>query len=105
MVKDENKDFWQELWRETIKAMALGWDLAVPIFAGVLIGYFLDKYLGTVYIFTIGLLVAGIAVGYYNVGRFIQRLDRIDKQRQEEHKKDSNPEENITASEGKNNEE
>ena len=103
MVKEEKKDFWQDLWRETIKAMALGWDLAVPIFAGVLIGYFLDKYLGTVYIFTIGLLVAGIAVGYYNIGRFIRRLDRLDKQRQEEREKDLIIKENNTDLEGKDN--
>ena len=84
MVKEENKDFWRDLWRESIRATVLGWDLALPIFMGVLAGYFLDKWLGTVYIFTIGLLVAGIAIGYYNIGRFIQRLDRITKQHDEE---------------------
>lgn len=84
MVKEENKNYWRELWRESIRAMVLGWDLALPIFMGVLAGYFLDKWLGTVYIFTIGLLVAGIAIGYYNIGRFIQRLNRITKHRDEE---------------------
>ena len=84
MAKEENKDFWSSLWRESIRASVLGWDLALPIFMGVLAGYFLDKWLGTVYIFTIGLLVAGIAIGYYNIGRFIQRLDRITKQHNEE---------------------
>jgi len=84
MVKEEWKDDFRDLWRETIRAMVLGWDLALPIFMGVLAGYFLDKWLGTVYIFTIGLLVAGIGIGYYNVGRFIQRLDSIAKKREEE---------------------
>jgi len=102
MAEENNKGFWQDLWRESIKAMVLGWDLAVPIFAGVLIGYFLDKYLGTVYIFTIGLLVAGIAVGYYNVARFIRRLDRIDSQRESEKVKGENGQEK-TKSNGKEN--
>ena len=102
MAEENNKGFWQDLWRESIKAMVLGWDLAVPIFAGVLIGYFLDKYLGTVYIFTIGLLVAGIAVGYYNVARFIRRLDRIDSQRESEKKEEEKEQEN-NKSNGKEN--
>jgi F0F1-type ATP synthase assembly protein I len=53
----------------------LGWDLALPIFAGVLCGYLLDRALGTTYIFTLGLLFLGIATGFYNVIRSIQRLD------------------------------
>jgi predicted F0F1-ATPase subunit len=77
MADDQKREFWSELWRETIKAMVLGWDLALPIFLGVLAGHFLDRWLGTVYIFTIGLLVAGIGVGYYNIARYIRRLDRI----------------------------
>ena len=101
MAEDNNKGFWRDLWRESIKAMVLGWDLAVPIFAGVLIGYFLDKYLGTVYIFTLGLLVAGIAVGYYNVARFIRRLDRIDSQRDiKTHEADNDLENNNVKEKG-----
>ena len=56
--------------------MSLGWDLAVPIFGGVLLGHLLDRWLATGYLFTIGLLMFGIGVGYYNVARFIRRVDR-----------------------------
>ena len=56
--------------------MSLGWDLAVPIFSGVLWGYLLDRWLATGYVFTLGLLMLGIGVGYYNVARFIRRVDR-----------------------------
>jgi F0F1-type ATP synthase assembly protein I len=62
-------------------ATSLGWDLAVPIFGGVLLGHFLDRWLGTRYIFTLGLLMAGIGIGYYNVARFIRRLEAHERQR------------------------
>lgn len=50
----------------------LGWELAVPIFGGTLIGYQLDRLLQTSYIFTIGLLFAGIAAGYYSLYKRIE---------------------------------
>lgn len=56
--------------------MSLGWDLAVPIFGGVLLGYMLDRWLATGHIFTLSLLILGIGVGYYNVARLIRRVDR-----------------------------
>jgi F0F1-type ATP synthase assembly protein I len=68
------------LWRESLRAISLGWDLAIPIFGGVLIGYLLDNWLGTTYIFTIGLLFFGIALSYYNLWRFIEKVKRIDEQ-------------------------
>jgi len=73
-------------WQEALRAMSLGWDLALPIFGGVLLGNLLDRWLGTGHIFTLGLLTLGIGVGYYNVVRFIRRIDRkrIDEIAQEE---------------------
>lgn len=68
------------LWRESLRAMSLGWDLAVPIFGGVLLGYFLDKWLGTTPSFTVGLLLFGISIGYYNLWQFIKRMRRLDRQ-------------------------
>jgi F0F1-type ATP synthase assembly protein I len=65
-----------EIWREALRATSLGWDLALPIFAGVLGGYLLDRTLGTTYIFTLGLLLLGIVTGFYNVIRSIQRINR-----------------------------
>jgi F0F1-type ATP synthase assembly protein I len=64
-----------EIWREALRATSLGWDLALPIFGGVLVGYLLDRALSTTYVFTLGLLFLGIAAGFYNVLRSIRRLD------------------------------
>lgn len=59
--------------------MSLGWELALPIFAGVLLGHFLDRWLDTGLTFTLGLLVLGIGLSYYNLARFIRRVDRRDR--------------------------
>lgn len=69
---------WASLWREALLATTLGWELALPMFAGVLGGYFLDRWLGTDYIFTLGLLFMGIGMGYYNLMRVIQRQSRLE---------------------------
>ena len=80
MTNKNGQGFWGPLWREAVVAMSLGWDLAVPIFGGVLLGHLLDRWLGTGYVFTLGLLMLGIAIGYYNVARFIQRVERRERQ-------------------------
>lgn len=76
---NQKTPFFTGLWREALLAMTIGWELAIPIFAGVLLGQLLDRVLQTTYIFTIGLLFAGIAMGYYNLARLIQRLQRQDR--------------------------
>lgn len=81
------KRFLVPIWSEALGAMSLGWDLAIPIFGGVLLGHYLDKWLGTTYEFTIGLLVMGIAVSYYNLGRFIQKNTEKNKRKTEENDK------------------
>ena len=79
MDEDEENGFWATVWRESLIAMSLGWELAVPIFGGVLLGYVLDRWLGTRHIFTLGLLVLGIAVAYYNLARFIHQNNQKDQ--------------------------
>lgn len=69
----------RNLWRLALRFLTLGSDLAVPIFGGVLLGHLLDRELGTGYAFTVGLLLLGIGVGYYNVVRAIQRLQAHDQ--------------------------
>jgi F0F1-type ATP synthase assembly protein I len=83
---NEQDSFWMELWREGLTAMTLGWDLALPIFGGTLLGYALDRWLETGHTFTMGLLMLGIMVGYYNVARFSQRINRLDRRRDEKRK-------------------
>jgi ATP synthase protein I len=66
---------WAALWREALTATTLGWELALPIFGGVLLGYYLDRWLGTGHIFTLGLMVFGVGAGFYNISRFSQRFE------------------------------
>lgn len=80
-MKKSDRDAESAAWREALAATSLGWDLAVPIFGGVLLGHFLDRWLDTAYVFTLGLLVLGIVTGFYNVARSIQRLERRERQR------------------------
>ncbi|MBN1955593.1 MAG: AtpZ/AtpI family protein [Anaerolineae bacterium] len=79
MSKKDETNTWGFLLREGLSAMSLGWDLALPIFGGVLLGYYVDRWLGTRYIFTIGLLMGGIGIGFYNIGRFIHRVAQRDQ--------------------------
>ena len=55
-----------------LSLLSLGWELALPIFIGVLLGYQLDKWIGTRLVFTIILLLLGIAAGFYNLYKIIQ---------------------------------
>jgi ATP synthase protein I len=62
-------------WVEALPAMSLGWELAIPIFLGVLLGYYADQWLGTKPFLTLGLLLLGATTGIYNVIRFALRLE------------------------------
>jgi len=79
-VTRPERSWFQDLGREAVRATTLGWELAVPIFGGVLLGHFLDKQLGTGYTFTVGLLFAGVGVGFYNIWRFSQDVDARQQQ-------------------------
>jgi F0F1-type ATP synthase assembly protein I len=76
------------LWAESLRALSLGWDLAIPIFGGVLLGQFIDQKIGTDYIFTVGLLFFGISVSYYNLWKFVQKMKRIDDKKKKDEQKD-----------------
>jgi F0F1-type ATP synthase assembly protein I len=91
MSEEDNNEFWDLLWREGLRAMSLGWQLAIPIFAGVLLGYLLDVWLGTNPTFTLGLLVLGIMLAYYNLARTIQRMAEHDKKRSRKKDNEENP--------------
>jgi len=74
------------LLQEGFGVLTIGWDLAIPIFAGVLVGHALDVWLGSGYLFTLGLLTLGVIVAYFNLLRLIQRdrQDQEKKRREEE---------------------
>lgn len=78
MSKRKEGSMWSQLWRDSLVAISAGWDLALPIFGGVLLGYYLDRWLDTGHVFTLGLLVLGVGIGYYNLARLIRRLEQRD---------------------------
>lgn len=78
MKQDKNKTIMkdkQDNKKNTLKGIgltSLGWEIAIPIFGGVILGYHLDRLLNTTYIFTLSLLFLGIAIGYYNIYKRIE---------------------------------
>ncbi|HOR18476.1 MAG TPA: AtpZ/AtpI family protein [Brevefilum sp.] len=65
----------------------LGWEIALPIFGGVLIGHYLDQLTENTYMFTLSFLGLGIFIAYYNIYKRIQieiwRKNLKDKERGE----------------------
>lgn len=51
---------------------SIGWELALPIFGGLLIGYYIDRRLATGFIFTLILLIIGVLIGYYSLYKYIE---------------------------------
>lgn len=73
----ENDDKKQrEIWRRALTAINLGWEMALPIFLGVLLGNYLDKLTNSEYNLTISLLVAGIFLSYFNLMQHIKKINR-----------------------------
>lgn len=62
-------------WREALRLTTLGWELALPIFGGVLAGYYLDEWLAMRPVFTLGLLMLGLSVSGYTLWQTLQRLE------------------------------
>jgi F0F1-type ATP synthase assembly protein I len=79
-MREKDRASQSAVWRAAMPATSLGWDLALPIFGGVLLGHLLDRRLDTGYVFTLGLLVLGIFTGFYNVVRSIQRIEAREQQ-------------------------
>jgi len=50
-----------------VQLFTIGTQLVASTFGGLAIGYYLDRYLGTSPWFTIGLLLLGIAAGFFNI--------------------------------------
>lgn len=67
---------------------SLGWELALPIFAGAYGGHLIDKAMHSAFTFMLILTVLGIGIGYYNLMRHIEYemlTLKIQKKRQKEH--------------------
>jgi len=46
---------------------SIGWSTVLPIAGGVLLGHYIDQRTGSEYVWTVGLLVGGIMVAFYNL--------------------------------------
>ncbi|HZE21516.1 MAG TPA: AtpZ/AtpI family protein [Desulfobaccales bacterium] len=66
-MRQDTKDFLKELFSGGYRASAIGMSLVFAIFIGGFIGYLLDNYFGTGYLFKIIGLLVGIIAGFRNV--------------------------------------
>jgi F0F1-type ATP synthase assembly protein I len=57
---------------QNLSLTSLGWELALPIFGGALLGFQLDKVIETNYLITLVMIIGGIAIGYYNLIKLIE---------------------------------
>ncbi len=66
-MKEDTKKFLKELFSGGYRASAIGMALVFSILIGFFLGYLLDGYFGTGYLFTIIGLIMGIIAGFRNV--------------------------------------
>jgi ATP synthase protein I len=66
-LRQDTKNFLKELFSGGYRASSIGFALVFAIFIGAFIGYLLDKYFGTDYLFKIIGLIVGIIAGFRNV--------------------------------------
>lgn len=59
-------------------ASELGFSIAVPIGVGVLLGYWLDKRLGSAPVLTLSLLLVGVVLGMRNLFTLVQKTTEKD---------------------------
>jgi ATP synthase protein I len=63
-------------WKGLAQLSAIGMTLVVATVVGLAGGYFLDRWLGTSPLFTIGGLLLGIAAGFVNLFRSVKAAER-----------------------------
>jgi len=68
----QRKEYKKRTLLKDILLTSLGWELALPIFIGALIGYQIDQHTNSSYAFTLLCLLIGIIAGYYNVYKHIE---------------------------------
>jgi F0F1-type ATP synthase assembly protein I len=71
-MTEEKRTGSKKFWFKDFKWTSLGWDLALPIFGGLLLGYYIDRVSATGYRYTLILLGLGVVTGYVNLFRVIE---------------------------------
>lgn len=92
MAKNETEDplkgkYASNLSGRDLRASSIGWEIALPIVSGPLIGYFIDRRLQTGITFTLILLGVGLVVAVISLIRFIvYEFSLINESKKEDHK-------------------
>lgn len=75
MIVSKHNDNQQSiLFREALASSSIGWEIALPIGGGALLGQLIDQVVGTTIVFTVLLLLLGVFSGFYNLLRHVQRI-------------------------------
>jgi F0F1-type ATP synthase assembly protein I len=69
MASLKKRNAWLTAFNRALPITTLGWDLAVPIVGGALLGHALNGRYHTGPVVTLALLLLGVLVGVYNVWR------------------------------------
>ena len=79
------RKYYPQLSGRDLRASSIGWEIALPIVAGPVIGYFIDKRVGSGVLYTLILLGVGLLIAIWNFLRFINyEFSLIRNQREEE---------------------
>lgn len=72
-----------------LRASSIGWEISLPIVAGPVVGYFIDRRFDSGVTYTLIFLGIGLAIGVWNLVRFISyEFSLIRNQDQETNKDD-----------------
>ena len=66
-VSKQPEDKPENFWRLVAQASQLGWNMAIPIVGGVLLGRYLDDRFDKEFMWTLSLLLMGVAVAFNNL--------------------------------------
>ncbi len=77
MSEEETK---KSIFKVILEASALGINFVLCVVIGVIMGYLIDKFIGTFPLFSIIFLMAGFAAGVKEIFRFIRKVNRADGQ-------------------------
>jgi len=72
-----------------LRASSIGWEISLPIVAGPVIGYFIDRRYDTGVTFTLILLGVGLVIGVWNLVRFITYEFSLIRKSEEDLKKEN----------------
>jgi len=71
-MKTQDNKTKKQITHKGFSLTSLGWQLALPIFGGALLGYQLDRPSPNQFTFTLFFILFGIIVGYYNIYKIIE---------------------------------